>query len=43
MSGYTGNVIEHHGMVGPGFVLVQKPFAATALLARVAACLTPAR
>jgi DNA-binding NtrC family response regulator len=28
MSGYTGSVIDHHGMIEEGVTFVQKPFSA---------------
>ena len=35
MSGYTGNVIAHRGVVEPGVHFIQKPFSVIALAARV--------
>ena len=35
MSGYTGDTVSEHGVLDPGINLVQKPFTAHALLARV--------
>ena len=36
MSGYTDDAISHHGVLGPGIVLLQKPFTPDELVARVA-------
>ena len=35
ISGYTANVISHHGILDPGLDLVQKPFSSTELLSAV--------
>lgn len=35
MSGYTANVIAHHGMLDPGVFFIQKPFTNRELAARV--------
>jgi DNA-binding response OmpR family regulator len=35
MSGYTGEAIGLHGILGPGTQFIQKPFTADALLAKV--------
>lgn len=35
MSGYTANVIAHHGVLDPGIHLLEKPFSRTALLQAV--------
>jgi two-component system cell cycle sensor histidine kinase/response regulator CckA len=35
MSGYSGDVISHHGVLEPGVALLEKPFAAKELLAKV--------
>ena len=35
MSGYTDNVIAHHGVLDPGISLLQKPFNATTLAQKV--------
>ena len=35
MSGYTANVIAHHGILDPGVHFIQKPFSASALAAKV--------
>ncbi|MBU4261360.1 MAG: response regulator [Proteobacteria bacterium] len=35
MSGYTGNVIAHHGILGDGINFLQKPFSIQALAAKV--------
>ena len=37
MSGYSGDVISHHGVLEPGVALIEKPFAAKELVARVRA------
>ena len=39
VSGYTANVIEHHGVLDPGESFMAKPFTARALAARVRAVL----
>jgi DNA-binding response OmpR family regulator len=36
MSGYTADVIGHHGVLEPGVDFIQKPFSVRALAARVA-------
>jgi two-component system, cell cycle sensor histidine kinase and response regulator CckA len=41
MSGYTDQVISHHGMLDPGVELIQKPFDSDSLLAKVREMLTP--
>jgi PAS domain S-box-containing protein len=35
MSGYTGNVIAHHGVLGEGINFIQKPFSMQALAVKV--------
>jgi CheY-like chemotaxis protein len=35
MSGYTHDVIDHHGVLDPGFVLLQKPFTPALLLEKI--------
>ena len=35
MSGYSGNVIAHHGVLSPEIELIEKPFTAETLLAKV--------
>jgi hypothetical protein len=35
MSGYTSNVIAHHGVLDDGIHFIQKPFAKHALAAKV--------
>ncbi|MBU0908029.1 MAG: response regulator, partial [Proteobacteria bacterium] len=35
MSGYTGNVIAHHGILGEGINFIQKPFSMQALAVKV--------
>jgi len=35
MSGYTNNVIEHHGLLNKGINFIQKPFAANDLTAKI--------
>ena len=35
MSGYTANVIAHHGVLAPGVHFIQKPFSMNGLAARV--------
>ena len=35
MSGYTDNAVVYLGLLGPGTVLLQKPFAAIALARKV--------
>jgi FixJ family two-component response regulator len=39
MSGYTANVVAHHGVLGDGVHFIQKPFNATDLAAAVRAAL----
>ncbi len=39
MSGYTGNVIAHHGVLDPGVHFIQKPFSLSQLAAKVRAAL----
>jgi two-component system, cell cycle sensor histidine kinase and response regulator CckA len=39
MSGYTEDVIAHHGILDPGVELIHKPFSMTALTDRVRAVL----
>ena len=34
-SGYTANVITHHGMLDAGINFIQKPFASHELLAKI--------
>jgi CheY-like chemotaxis protein len=41
MSGYTGNVVVHHGILDSGFVLISKPITPDLLLARLAEVLAP--
>jgi len=41
MSGYTENVIAHHGILEPGTAFVQKPFSVQDLLQRVGRRSTP--
>jgi signal transduction histidine kinase/CheY-like chemotaxis protein len=43
ISGYTSNVIVHHGMVDPGIEFVQKPFRTATLVQRVHQVLTAPR
>jgi FixJ family two-component response regulator len=35
MSGYTDNVIAHHGVIEPGVHFIQKPFSVQSLAAKV--------
>jgi DNA-binding response OmpR family regulator len=35
MSGYTADVIAHHGILEPGIEFLQKPFTVQSLAARV--------
>jgi two-component system cell cycle sensor histidine kinase/response regulator CckA len=35
ISGYTGNAIEHHGMLDPGIDFMQKPFTSQELLGKI--------
>jgi two-component system cell cycle sensor histidine kinase/response regulator CckA len=42
ISGYTGNVIEHHGMLDPGIDFMQKPFTSPEFLAKIREILTRA-
>lgn len=35
MSGYTADVIAHHGVLGPGIHFIQKPFSAKSLASKV--------
>jgi DNA-binding response OmpR family regulator len=35
VSGYTGNVIIHHGMLDPGIDFIQKPFDSREFLAKI--------
>jgi two-component system cell cycle sensor histidine kinase/response regulator CckA len=35
MSGYTDNVIAHHGVMEAGIHFIQKPFSVRALVAKV--------
>jgi DNA-binding response OmpR family regulator len=35
MSGYTANVIAHHGVLDPGVDFIQKPFSMRDLAAKV--------
>jgi hypothetical protein len=35
MSGYTHETIAHHGVLGPGTLLLQKPFSAMDLASKV--------
>jgi two-component system cell cycle sensor histidine kinase/response regulator CckA len=41
MSGYTGNVIEHHGVLGKGAEYIQKPFSPVELAGKVRTVLGP--
>ena len=41
MSGYTDDVIAHHGILEEGVNLIQKPFSPEALAAKVRECLGP--
>ena len=41
MSGYTDDVIAHHGVLAPGTLLIEKPFTVLALLRRVGEALEP--
>ncbi len=41
MSGYTGNVIEHHGVSGKGAEYIQKPFSPVELAGKVRTVLGP--
>ena len=43
MSGYTDDIIAHHGVLEAGTLLLQKPFTAAALLRRVREALTGPR
>jgi len=40
MSGYTANVIAHHGVLEKGVQFIQKPFSQQDLAAKVRAALT---
>ena len=42
MSGYTANVIAHHGILDPGVYFIQKPFSTTELATKVREVLTAA-
>jgi len=35
ISGYTGNAVEHHGMLDPGIDFIQKPFTSHEFLAKI--------
>jgi two-component system, cell cycle sensor histidine kinase and response regulator CckA len=35
MSGYTANVIAHHGVLDPGVHFIQKPFSMETLAAKL--------
>jgi two-component system cell cycle sensor histidine kinase/response regulator CckA len=35
MSGYTNDVIDHHGRLDPGIAFLHKPFSAAALTRKV--------
>jgi len=39
MSGYTADVIAHHGVLEPGVHFIQKPFSITALADKVSEAL----
>jgi FixJ family two-component response regulator len=39
MSGYTANVIAHHGVLEEGVAFIQKPFSRLELARKVRACL----
>jgi hypothetical protein len=41
VSGYTDNVIAHHGILEPGTNFLQKPFSAPTLLGKVREILGP--
>ena len=43
ISGYTSNVIAHHGVLNEGVQFLEKPFTAPELLARVRGVLDKAR
>ncbi len=35
ISGYTGNAVQHHGMLEPGIDFIQKPFNSQEFLAKI--------
>lgn len=35
ISGYTGNAVEHHGMLDPGIDFIQKPFTSHEFLTKI--------